>query len=297
MTGRRPRPGLFRCRLRQQRKRPGKYPASQKKYKTVSCTPDMILEAYNDTEVEVQKQWFKDWFNSPYYHLLYNNRDNKEAAAFIDKLLEYLRPVPGATMLDVACGRGRHSRYLADKGYFVTGIDLSINSINIAKKLENDHLSFFQHDMRLPFRVNYFDQVFNFFTSFGYFDTQRENDNALRTLKNALKPGGRLVLDYLNSTYVAAHLESNEVKEKENVVFDIQREMVDHHFHKQISILDRTRLQRATFTENVCAYTRSDFEKMFDRQGLQITEVFGDYHFNAFDEQLSPRLIIIATKP
>ena len=52
--------------------------------------------------------------------------------------------------------------------------------------------------MRLPFRVNYFDLVFNFFTSFGYFETARENDNALRTLKNALRPGGRLVLDYLN---------------------------------------------------------------------------------------------------
>ncbi|WP_343669625.1 class I SAM-dependent methyltransferase [Chitinophaga sp.] len=257
----------------------------------------MIIEAYNDTDVEVQKQWFKDWFNSPYYYLLYNNRDNKEAASFIDKLLEYLQPPAGATMLDVACGRGRHSRYLADKGYFVTGIDLSINSINIAKKLENDHLSFFQHDMRLPFRVNYFDLVFNFFTSFGYFESQRENDNALRTLKNSLKGGGKLVLDYLNSTYVGQHLVGSEVKEKDDVVFDIQRELVDGHFHKQINILDRARLQRASFTESVCAYTLADFEEMFARQGLQITEVFGDYHFNAFNEQLSPRLIIIATKP
>lgn len=252
----------------------------------------MIIE-----DVEVQKQWFKDWFNSPYYHLLYNNRDNREAASFIDKLLEYLQPSPGATMLDVACGRGRHSRYLADKGYFVTGIDLSINSINHAKKLENDHLSFFQHDMRLPFRVNYFDTAFNFFTSFGYFESQRENDNALRTIRNALKPGGRLVLDYLNSTYVAEHLVPSEVTEKENVVFDIQREVVDGHFHKQVNILDRTLLRRATFTESVCAYTLADFAEMFARQGLEITEVFGDYHFNAYNAHLSPRLIIIATKP
>lgn len=255
------------------------------------------MEVYNEIDVEVQKHWFKDWFNSPYYHLLYNNRDNQEAASFIDQLLKYLHPAPDATMLDVACGRGRHSKYLADKGYTVTGIDLSIQSINIAKKLENDHLSFFQHDMRLPFRVNYFDFVFNFFTSFGYFDTQRENENALRTLKNALKPGGTLVLDYLNSAYVASHLVCEETKQKDHVVFDIQREMKDHKFLKQIDIEDRSRSQHSCFTESVNAYTKDDFEEMFARQGLEIRSIFGDYSFNAYDEQRSQRLIIIATKP
>src|SRR5688572_5447740 len=205
------------------------------------------MEVFNELAVEIQKQWFKDWFNSPYYHLLYNNRDNAEAATFIDKLLNYLSPPADATMLDVACGTGRHSGYLASKGYTVTGIDLSIRSINIARKLENDHLSFFQHDMRLPFRVNYFDLVFNFFTSFGYFDTRHENDNALRTLANSLKPGGKLVLDYLNSVYAAARLVENEVKELDHVVFDIHREMEGGKFLKKIHILDKKQLLRATF--------------------------------------------------
>ncbi|MET3880689.1 SAM-dependent methyltransferase [Chitinophaga sp. OAE865] len=253
----------------------------------------MLIAAQN---MEVDKQWFKDWFNSPYYHLLYNNRDDREAAAFIDKLLTYLQPAPDAEMLDVACGRGRHAKYLADKGYYVTGIDLSVESINVAKKLENDHLSFFQHDMRLPFRVNYFDVVFNFFTSFGYFETQRDNDNALRTLANALKPGGKLVLDYLNSSYVATHLVTDEVKEKDNVVFDIRRELKAHKFMKQISILDKEKMRRATYTESVNAFTRPEFEAMFAKQRLAVTEIFGDYHFNSYDEQRSPRLIIIATK-
>jgi SAM-dependent methyltransferase len=246
--------------------------------------------------MEAEKFWFKDWFNSPYYHLLYNNRDEREAGAFIDKLLAYLQPPADALMLDVACGKGRHASYLADKGYTVTGIDLSIESINAAKKLENERLSFFQHDMRLPFWVNYFDVVFNFFTSFGYFESQRDNDNALRTLKNALKPGGRLVLDYLNSNYVAQHLIVDEVKEKDNVVFDIRREARDKKFLKNINILDKNKMQRATYTESVNAFTKEDFEEMFARQGLEITEIFGDYHFNGYDAQQSPRLIIIATK-
>jgi SAM-dependent methyltransferase len=246
--------------------------------------------------MEVQKQWFKDWFNSPYYHLLYSNRDEREAAAFIDKLLAYLQPPPGACMLDAACGRGRHARYLADKGFDVTGIDLSIESIKAAKKLENEHLTFYQHDMRLPFRINYFDVVFNFFTSFGYFDTQHDNDSALRTLRNALRPGGRLVMDYLNSPYVAAHLVHDEVKELDDVVFDIKRELEGRRFLKQINILDRRKPMRACFTESVSAFDREDFENMFTRQGLRITEVFGDYHFNVYDEERSPRMIIIAVK-
>lgn len=247
--------------------------------------------------MEVAKQWFKDWFNSPYYHLLYSNRDEKEAAAFIDKLVEYLHPDPGAYMLDVACGKGRHSRYLADKGYVVTGIDLSEESIAAARRLENERLSFFQHDMRLPYRINYFDVVFNFFTSFGYFETRHENDNALRTLANALKPGGRLVLDYLNSRYVATHLVKAEVKEIDHVVFDIHREMQDGKFLKEINILDKKQFIRASYTESVSAFTQEDFEEMFARQGLEITDVFGDYHFNIFDPLHSPRLILIAQKP
>ena len=46
--------------------------------------------------------WFKDWFNSPYYHQLYFNRDEKEAANFIDKLIHHLQPADNALMLDVA---------------------------------------------------------------------------------------------------------------------------------------------------------------------------------------------------
>src|SRR3954449_2448025 len=76
--------------------------------------------------------WFKEWFNSPYYHQLYFNRDMSEAAAFIDKLITHLKPAPGSTMLDVACGKGRHSLQLANKGFDVTGIDLSEDSIQEA---------------------------------------------------------------------------------------------------------------------------------------------------------------------
>src|SRR4029077_10954842 len=106
-------------------------------------------------------------------HKLYFERGEEEASAFISHLLDHLRPASGSLMLDVACGRGRHSRILAEKGFDTTGIDLAEGSIEWALRYENDHLHFYQHDMRLPFWINYFDYAFNFFTSFGYFRTQR----------------------------------------------------------------------------------------------------------------------------
>ncbi|RYZ27466.1 MAG: class I SAM-dependent methyltransferase, partial [Sphingobacteriales bacterium] len=85
-------------------------------------------------------EWYKEWFDSDYYHRLYYNRDEKEAQAFIDRLLQHLQPAPQSRMLDAGCGRGRHSRYLAAKGYDVTGIDLSFRSIAYAKQYESDNL-------------------------------------------------------------------------------------------------------------------------------------------------------------
>ena len=135
------------------------------------------------------KPWYKEWFNSPYYHLLYFNRDEAEAKRFIEELVKRLKPTAGARMLDVACGRGRHSKILASLGFDVTGIDLAPDSIKIAKENERENLHFFLHDMRLPYSVNYFDYAFNFFTSFGYFRSRRENENAVRTVADALKHG------------------------------------------------------------------------------------------------------------
>jgi len=120
------------------------------------------------------KKWFQHWFNSPYYHILYQQRDHAEAEFFIDNLCAYLKPAANARLFDIACGRGRHSIYFNSKGFDVTGIDLSIASIKYAKQYENKQLHFYVHDMRYLFYVNYFDIALNLFTSFGYFETDQE---------------------------------------------------------------------------------------------------------------------------
>jgi len=240
--------------------------------------------------------WYKDWFNSPFYHKLYFERDEKEARAFIARLIDHLQPAPRSYMLDVACGRGRHSRILAEKGFIVTGFDLSPDSIQFAKKFEHENLEFYQHDMRLPFRVNYFDLAFNFFTSFGYFKTRREHDDAVRTISNSLKPNGIFVIDYLNVHYAEDHFINNEIKKIGDTTYTIHRWHDETHFYKKIIIDDPLIMQPLDYTEKVAKLSFGDLNDMLVYQGLQVQEVFGDYQLGSYDVRTKPRLIIIAKK-
>jgi SAM-dependent methyltransferase len=243
-----------------------------------------------------ENAWYKDWFNSPFYHKLYFERDEKEAENFIIHLVNHLKPQPGCRMLDVACGKGRHSKTLAALGFNVTGIDISTESIAYARQFEKDNLDFFVHDMRLPFRGNYFDFVFNFFTSFGYFKTRREHDDAVRTIAKSLKPGGIFVIDYLNVHYAETHLVQNETKQVDSTHYTINRWNDETHFYKKITVTDPAITDPIEYTEKVAKFNLGDFTDMLSYQDMQVKEVFGDYYFNAYDIRKTPRMIIIAEK-
>jgi cyclopropane fatty-acyl-phospholipid synthase-like methyltransferase len=242
----------------------------------------------------MDKEWFSDWFDSPYYPLLYQKRDTSEARAFLDALLKYLSLAPGARVLDLACGRGRHSIYLAEKGFEVVGLDYSANSIAEAKQAETDNLTFYVHDMRRLFRTNYFDAVFNLFTSFGYFATEREHQGVLRHVADELRPGGLFVLDFINAQKAANQLVPSERLSVGDLRFDLERALVDGYLVKTILVHDGGQLHR--YRERVRAYGLGDFEQLFAGAGLTIRAVFGDYRLGTFDPERSDRLILVAKK-
>ncbi len=244
----------------------------------------------------MQKAWFKDWFNSPYYHQLYINRDENEAAAFIDQLITHLHPQEGSRMLDVACGKGRHAVQLAGKGFDVSGIDLSEESITEALQFETDTLHFYRHDMRLPCWINYFDYAFNFFTSFGYFKSRREHDNAIRTIAQSIRHQGYFVMDYMNIHFTEGQITPTATKQIEGIVFNITKWFDDTHFYKKIIVQDAELDAPIEFTERVAKFSLADFNRMFAQQGLLIQEVYGDYSFSPYNAAHSPRLIMIAKK-
>lgn len=241
-----------------------------------------------------KKEWFASWFDSPYYHVLYQNHNDSEAQAFINALLARLAPPPYAHVLDLACGKGRHSRYLAAQNLDVVGIDLSENSILFAQQFENEYLNFFQHDMRKPFRTNYFNYIFNFFTSFGYFDKDADNVATLRAVASGLTTEGVLVIDYFNSEYVRQILNPNYTQVADNITFQIKKRIENGYVFKNIQFeADHKHFE---FEERVRLFELTDFEQMLTQTGFNITATFGSYQLAPFSLQTSPRLIIMAQK-
>jgi len=238
-------------------------------------------------------EWFETWFDSFHYHKLYAHRDDTEAARFLDQLIARLEPRRGSHVLDLGCGTGRHSRYLASKSLQVTGMDLAAGSISEAKKSERPWLRFLQHDMRVPFGRKAFDYVFNFFTSFGYFDRPEEHLAVIRNIAASLRPGGRLVLDYLNVRYTEARLTPEDVKTIDGITYRLTRWTDARHFFKQIVVEDGAD-EPLEYVERVARFTLNDFERMFVPHGLSIEEVHGDYHLSPYDSRTSPRMILVA---
>lgn len=237
-----------------------------------------------------QCTWYASWFDTPYYHILYKDRNYGEAQLFMDNLTAYLNLPDDAKILDLACGRGRHSIYLNKLGYDVTGADLSENSISQAKESENEKLHFMVHDMREPFPTQY-DAIFNLFTSFGYFEDDADNIVTLKAICQSLTEYGFAVIDFMNVHKVIENLVAKEVKTVDGINFHIHRSVEDNHIIKDIKFTDKGK--DFHFTEKVKALTLADFEQMMEEAGIYLLETFGDYRLRKFYKNESDRLIMI----
>lgn len=241
-------------------------------------------------------EWFSVWFDSPYYHRLYLDRDPPEARHLLGKLVDWLRLKPDAKVLDLACGRGRHAVAMRERGFDVTGVDLAPNSIAYAQQFADEHLRFRVHDMRHPLgEPNRYDCVLNLFTSFGYFDSEAENVLVLQAVAAALRPGGEMVLDYLNTHRVERTLVHEDEKTVDGTTFHLKRRIHDGYFEKRIDFIDDEG-QPQRFTERVMALWPEQLESYFAMAGLRVRATFGDYDLNPYDPQQSPRLLYVVKK-
>jgi SAM-dependent methyltransferase len=234
--------------------------------------------------------WFSSWFDTPYYHILYKDRNYREAQVFMDTLTHYLNLPEKAKVLDLACGKGRHSIYLNQLGFDVLGADLSENSIAEASKNTNDTLHFKVHDMREPFEEKY-DAIFNLFTSFGYFENDEDNLTTLKAIKESLSEYGFAVIDFMNVTQVLNTLVPEETKTVDGIDFHLKRYLKDGHIYKEIDFEDKG--QQFHFTEKVKALTLNDFEVLMEEAGIYLLDIFGDYKLKKFYKNESERLIMI----
>ena len=239
-------------------------------------------------------QWFLSWFNSPYYHILYKNRNQDEARDFMALLMHQLQVPKDAMLLDLACGKGRHALELHRLGYEVVGIDIAEESIAEAKKLEEPGLDFFEHDMRQLYWAEHFDVVLNLFTSFGYFHNKEDDQRTINAVRDALKPNGLFVLDFLNVTKVLELMVSAEEKVIDGVRFVITRELRSNMIQKNIRVHDGD--TELLFTEEVDALVLADFKACFEQAGMRLEATYGNYALDAFDQTTSDRLIMVTRK-
>ena len=240
------------------------------------------------------REWYECWFDSPYYHILYKDRDGDEARRFLDNLLKKLNIAKGAQLLDLCCGKGRHSVYLNSLGYSVTGIDLSALNINYCKQYENETLTFYEHDMRQLFRTNYFQAVLNLFTSFGYFEREHDNELSILAAAKCLLPEGYLIIDFMNARRAVDDLIADHDKLVDNINFHIHKKIENGFIYKDITFSDQGK--NYSFREEVKILLLPHFEHYMKNAGLTIVHTFGNYNLDVYDQSKSNRLIIVAKK-
>lgn len=245
--------------------------------------------------MEVDKHnWFERWFNTSYYHLLYDNRNFDEADAFIANLIKHLQIKTHAKIWDLACGKGRHAIALNKYGCDVIGTDLADDSINEALYFENETLCFYKLDMRSPFRSNYFDYALNLFTSFGYFTSSNDDLKVFKSISNSLKKNGIFVFDYLNKNEVIRTLQPHHETIKNNIKFSINKKIEGTKIIKQIQVKDEENTYE--YLESVSLYSVDDILALASKAKLEKEAIFGDYHLNAYDATTSTRMIIFFRK-
>jgi SAM-dependent methyltransferase len=241
--------------------------------------------------MEKSKEWFETWFDSEYCRKLYAHRNDSEAELFISKLQARFQFAQNSRALDLACGSGRHSRVLHRLGFNVTGLDLSKESIELAKAESPGGIRFVRADMRHFELSESYDLILNLFTSFGYFRKEEDNLNVLKKCLKHLNSGGFLIIDYLNDHLTRMNLKENDFLSVDGVQFEINRRIEGSLVIKDISVTRDT--DCVHFNEVVQLLSLQDFKLLASKTGFEVIHTFGSYELDSFEPLFSERLILI----
>lgn len=238
--------------------------------------------------------WFKHWFGTRYYTLLYGHRDVEDARLWVEAIQGRWQLQAGTQLLDLACGRGRHAHFFAHAGLRVTGLDISEESINEARSAVPE-AEFAVHDMRLPFRTESFDAVCCLFTSLGYFEDLDDDRAVFRAVWAALRPGGRFVLDFMNTTVVLRDLVAEEWMTREGVEFHLRRSCERGILVKFISVRDGDTVHH--FEERVQAILPEQLVALAHAAGFELEDHTDGPDLRPFDPLNSQRSVLWLRKP
>jgi SAM-dependent methyltransferase len=238
-----------------------------------------------------EADWFEETFGEDYLRI-YQHRDESEAERAIDLIAAHVRGRDIQAVLDLACGAGRHSKALCER-WWTVGLDLSAALLRFARR-EDPDAPYVRADMReLPFADESFDLVVNLFTSFGYFEDDREDARVLACVNTAMKPGGTLVIDFFNASEVRRNLVPYDERVANGITIEQSRVITpdDRFVEKTIRLRERGR----EYVERVRLLSAGDLERMLEGANFDVVNCFGDYSGSSWSEN-SPRTILFASR-
>jgi SAM-dependent methyltransferase len=245
-------------------------------------------------------QWYREFFDDLYLRVYQPLEAPEQVRREVDFIVKALDLPAGAKVLDLCCGQGRHSLELARRGFQVVGVDLSEALLYAARKrAESEGLSvtFLQCDMREIDFADEFDAVINMFTSFGYLESEAEDEKVLGKVAQALKSGGKFLLDVVNRDRLVRDFQAREWHAADEGWLVLEERTFDHLSGRMETrwvcvARDGVRYERLS---SVRLYTTSELRTMLERAGLKVTNLFGDYDGSPYSWD-SQRLIVVACK-
>jgi SAM-dependent methyltransferase len=238
-----------------------------------------------------EADWFEQWFGEDYLHI-YQHRDETEAEHAIELIAANLAGHEINSVLDLGCGAGRHTKVLFER-WWTVGLDLSMALLRVARR-EAPADPYVRADMRdLPFADGSFDLVVNLFTSFGYFEDDREHARVLARVFAVTRQGGTFVIDFLNASRVRRDLVAYDERVENGITIEQRRTISkdDRFVEKRI----RLRQRGKEYIERVRLLSEADLERMLSAAGFEVSKRFGDYDGAGWSED-SPRTILFASR-
>lgn len=245
-------------------------------------------------------QWYREFFDDLYLRAYRHYEAPERVQQEVDFIVEVLQLPMGALVLDLCCGQGRHSLELARRGYRVVGVDLSEALLYQARqRAEREGLpvNFVQCDMRDITFTDEFDACINMFTSFGYLESESEDAKALEKVAQALKVGGKFLLDVMNRDRLVRRFQAREWHAADEGWLVLEERTFDPLSGRMETLWvcvarDGVRYERRS---SIRLYTAAELRLMLERVGLGVTGLFGDYDGAPYVWD-SPRLIVVAVK-
>ena len=242
--------------------------------------------------------WYEEWFGEE-YKMVYPHRNEEEAKEQVEFLMRHISLPDGAKVLDLCCGCGRHAVELKQRGYDVVGLDLSEELLELACSRASEcgeDIEFIRGDMReIPYE-DHFDLIVNFFTSFGYFAEDAENQSVLLAIAKALKPGGKFLMDYMNPENVARNLVARDEKDIAQGIHVVQERWIDkspRRINKKITLIKED--EESIYRESVRMYSHEEMVKMLSGANLELLETYGDFADSEYNQD-SARMVLIGRK-